>query len=54
MPYRRKGSKNGVWYIIVGGRRISANTTDEAQATALEAKLRLQEWEQQRMGVKPQ
>lgn len=51
MPFRRKGSSN--WYINIKGVRRSAETTNEADAKALEDRLNHQAWLDKKMGIKP-
>lgn len=51
MPYKRKGSS--FIQIRVGGVRRSSGTTDQAAAKALERKLNLEHFHQERLGAKP-
>lgn len=51
MPFRRKGSSN--WYINIKGVRRSAETSNEADAKALEDRLNHEAWLHKKMGIKP-
>ena len=55
MAFKRPGSPNYQIDITVGGERIrcSAETTSKKKADELEAKLRAEAWERQKVGVKP-
>lgn len=46
---KRKGSK--FWQIDIGGVRTSSGTTNEEDAKTLEAKMRTEQWEANRLGV---